>query len=62
MDVKTYFRTKREMTGYCYKQNCSSECPLGLLNNGLYVNCIILEQNYPSIAEGIIQEYIDKEN
>lgn len=59
MDVKTYFDTKREMTGYCYKGECSNECPLGQLNNGLYVNCITLEQDYPNIAEGIIQYYID---
>lgn len=59
MDVKTYFNTKREMTGYCYKGECSNECPLGQLNNGLYVNCITLEQDYPNIAEGIIQYYID---
>lgn len=59
MDVETYFDTKREMTGYCYKGLCNSECPLGQINNGLYVNCITLEQDYPNIAEGIIQYYIE---
>ncbi len=59
MNINTYFNAKKEMTGCCYKQNCSSECPLGQLNNGLYVNCITLEQDYPNIAEGIIQYYID---
>lgn len=59
MDVKTYFNTKREMTGYCYKGLCSSECPLDIINNGMYVNCTVLEQDYPDKAEKIIQDYMD---
>lgn len=60
MNVKTYFDIKKEMTGYCYKGQCDSECPLSQLNNGMYVNCMVLEQDYPEKAEKIIQEYIDK--
>lgn len=59
MDVKTYFDTKRKMTKYCYKQNCSNECPLHIMNNEMHINCIVLEQDYPEKAEKIIQEYID---
>ncbi len=58
MDVKTYFDTKREMTKYCYKQNCSNECPLHIMNNEMHVNCIVLEQDYPEKAEKIILDYI----
>jgi len=60
MYVKTYFEAKREMTGYCYKEQCSNECPLGIMNNGMYVNCVKLEQNYPQIAQRIMKEYLDK--
>lgn len=59
MDVKTYFNTKREMTGYCYKGKCSNKCPLAMMNNGMYVNCTLLEQRYTRVAEKIIQNYID---
>ncbi len=62
MDVKTYFDTKREMTNYCYKGECSNECPLSMMNNGMYVNCVILEQKYTHVAERIIQKYIDSKN
>lgn len=63
MDVKTYFDTKREMTGYCYKSQCHDNgynCPLSIMNNGMYVNCTVLEQCYPDKAEKIILEYLDK--
>jgi len=60
MDVKTYFDTKREMTKYCNKTLCFPECPLDIINNGMYVNCTVLEQDYPDKAVKIIQEYIDK--
>ena len=66
MDVKTYFDTKREMTEYCHKGQCNDNgynCPLSIINNGMYVRCSVLEQDYPHIAEAIIQKYINrKEN
>ena len=53
MDVKTYFDTKREMTKYCNKTLCFPECPLDIINNGMYVNCTVLEQDYPDKAVNI---------
>lgn len=61
MDVKTYFDTKRKMTKYCLKNQCFPECPLDIMNNGMHVNCVVLEQDYPDKAIEIIQRYIDKE-
>ena len=60
MNVKTYFDIKKEMTGYCYKGQCNSECPLSQLNNGMFVNCMVLEQDYPEKAEKIMLNYLDK--
>jgi len=59
MDVKTYFDIKKEMTECCYKQTCSDECPMHILNNEMHVNCKVLEFDYPEVAERIIKEYID---
>lgn len=59
MDVKTYFDTKREMTGYCYKGICDQDCKMHILNNGMYVNCKVLEFDYPEKAEKIILTYLE---
>lgn len=58
MDVKTYFNIKKEVTHYCYKQICDQECPLHILNNGMYVNCKVLEFDYPEVAEEILKDYL----
>ena len=62
MDVKTYFKVKREITNCCYKRNCSNDCIFHILNNGMHVDCVTLEQDYPDKAIEIIQQYIDKED
>ena len=55
MDTGSYFRAKREITNYCEKGNCHgqryTDCPLYMMNNGIYVRCSVLEQDYPEIAE-----------
>jgi len=38
----------------------NSNCPLSILNNGMYVNCVKLEQDYPQVAQRIMKEYLDK--
>jgi len=63
MYVKTYFEAKREMTNYCDKGTCNMNnpnCPFSILNNGMYVNCVKLEQDYPESAQIIMKQYLDK--
>ena len=60
MDIESYFRAKREITNYCNKGNChgqnGTDCPLYIMNNGMYVRCSVLEQDYPEVAEQILYE------
>jgi len=62
MDTGSYFRAKREITNYCEKGNChgqrSTDCPLHIMNNGMYVRCSVLEQDYPEVAEKLLYEAI----
>lgn len=58
MDDKTYFNIKKEMTKYCYRQICSDDCPFHIMQNGMHVNCKVLEFDYPDRAEEIIKDYL----
>jgi len=65
MDAKTYFKRKKFVTNYCNKGNCfdnqSSDCPLSIMNNGMFMRCSVLEQCYPEVAGQLILDYIEKE-
>ncbi len=58
MDDKTYFNIKKEMTNYCYKGVCDDECLFHIMNNGMHVNCKVLEFDYPDKAEEIVKDYL----
>lgn len=63
MDIKEYFSAKKEITKYCkdIESHCS-ECPFSIFNNSKYVDCKVLEYDYPDEVEKIIQKYIDSKN
>jgi len=56
MDVRLYFDIKRKVTQYCNKGDCSTTCPLHIMNNGMHVSCKVLEFDYPEIADKIMKD------
>lgn len=50
--------TKQRKDGIC-ELNCI-DCPLSSFNNGIGVQCSVLETNYPEKAIAIVQKWSDE--